>query len=233
MITRYPYDSLGAADHGWLKARHHFSFGTYHNPERHHFGALRVINDDRVAGGAGFQPHPHRDMEIITYVRSGAITHEDSMGNRGRTAAGDVQVMSAGTGVVHSEFNLEEEDTTLFQIWIQPRVRAVEPRWDARQFPKQPAADALPLLVSGDRADEAHGALYIHQDATIHGGRLAAGSTLTHPIRHQAYLLVSQGTVEVDGIPLAKGDGAEITGQSAISFKATSDAEVLVIDVPA
>lgn len=232
MLTLYPHDTLGKADHGWLKARHHFSFGTYHNPNRRHFGALRVINDDRVAAGAGFQPHPHRDMEIITYVRSGAITHEDNMGNRGRTEAGDVQVMSAGTGVVHSEFNLEPTDTTLFQIWIEPRERAVAPRWEARGFPKELQTTHLPLLVSGNPADEAEGALFIHQDATIHGGQISAGSTISHPVRHQAYLLVAKGSVQVQGQAMRTGDGAEVVDLPSVTIHALEDSELLVIDVP-
>src|ERR1700742_2117012 len=135
-VTVIPYEKLGHADHGWLDARHHFSFAHYWNPDRVHFGALRVINDDKVAPGRGFGTHPHDNMEIITYVRQGAITHKDSMGNTGRTGAGDVQVMSAGTGVFHSEHNLESEDTKLYQIWITPNKRGVKPRWEAREFPK-------------------------------------------------------------------------------------------------
>jgi redox-sensitive bicupin YhaK (pirin superfamily) len=232
MITRYPYSNLGHADHGWLDARHHFSFAGYMNRNRMGFGTLRVVNDDRVAAGAGFGAHPHDNMEIITYVRSGAITHEDSLGNKGRTGAGDVQVMSAGTGVVHAEFNREDEDTTLYQIWIYPRERDVAPRWETRQFPKAPVKDALAVLVSGLPEHAGSDALMIHQDAAIYGGRLRAGTTLTQALRHQAYLLVAEGTVEVDGTTLHKGDGAEVTGVEAITIHATSDAELLVLDVP-
>jgi redox-sensitive bicupin YhaK (pirin superfamily) len=161
-ITVYPYEKLGHADHGWLDARHHFSFASYWNPGRVQFGALRVVNDDKVAAGKGFGAHPHDNMEIITYVRQGAITHKDSLGNTGRTGAGDVQVMSAGTGVVHSEYNLEKEDTRLYQIWIMSNRENVEPRWEAREFPKAPVEKGpLPVLVSGREEDKNKGALFI------------------------------------------------------------------------
>lgn len=232
MIKIYPYENLGHADHGWLNARHHFSFAEYHNPQRVHFGTLRVINDDIIAGEKGFPPHPHKDMEIITYVRAGAITHKDSMGNEGRTGAGDVQVMSAGTGVTHSEYNLENEETRLYQIWIFPREKNVEPRWDAMQFPKEIVKNALPVLVSGQKEHAGSNALFIHQDAAIYGGRLSAGKVVTQNIKYQAYLLVSSGEILIDGEELKKGDGAEITGVKDFEIKAITDAEVLVIDVP-
>src|SRR5918993_918649 len=136
MIDVRPFNTLGGADHGWLKARHHFSFANYHDAARMNWGRLRVWNDDEIAAGTGFDPHPHRDMEIITYVREGAITHKDNLGNEGRTEAGDVQIMSAGTGVVHAEYNLEPETTKIFQIWIMPDRRGAEPNWGAKQFPK-------------------------------------------------------------------------------------------------
>lgn len=233
MITRYPYENLGHHDHGWLDARYHFSFGDYHNRERMGFGVLRVINDDIVKAGAGFDTHPHKDMEIITFVRKGAISHRDSQGNEGRTKAGNVQVMSAGSGIEHSEFNQEEEDTSLYQIWIRPREKGVKPRWDGLEFPQKPAVDALPLLVSGIKEDDGKGALYIHQDARIYGGLVKAGTVIKHPVRGQAYALVSGGSIDIDGEALEKGDGAEITDVSAVQIKASEDAEIIVIDVPA
>ena len=136
MIEKRSFESLGHADHGWLNARHHFSFANYYDPSRMGWGALRVWNDDEIGPSSGFPPHPHRDMEIITYVRQGAITHQDSMGNTGRTEAGDVQVMSAGTGVRHAEYNLEPVRTTLFQIWIEPKRAGGAPSWGAKPFPK-------------------------------------------------------------------------------------------------
>ena len=229
MIKIYTYEQLGHADHGWLNARHHFSFASYYNPQRMAFGALRVINDDIIKAGAGFDTHPHKDMEIITYVRKGAITHRDSRGNTGRTEAGDVQVMSAGTGIHHSEFNLESEDTNLYQIWIEPNELGVEPRWDARKFPTESNDGGLTLLVSGD----GRAPLQIHQDATIHAGRVNAGNEMEHSIRHQAYLLVSKGSITLDGHSLKQGDGAEIFDVDNVTFTAETDADVLVIDVPA
>lgn len=149
MIDIRPFETLGHADHGWLDARHHFSFASYHDPDRMGWGAIRVWNDDRIAAKSGFPPHPHRDMEIVTYVRTGAITHQDSMGNKGRTGAGDVQVMSAGTGVTHAEYNLEDEETTLFQIWVLTDRPNAQPSWGAMPFPKESREGSFQLLASG------------------------------------------------------------------------------------
>lgn len=232
MITVYPYENLGHADHGWLDARHHFSFARYMNPNRMGFGALRVINDDKVAAGRGFAPHPHENMEIITYVRQGAITHGDNMGNEGKTSAGDVQVMSAGSGIMHSERNLETVETTLYQIWIIPNKENVTPRWDSRTFPKAPVMDSLPILVSGRREHEDSEALFIHQDAAIFGGRLEKAMVISQAIKHQAYILASEGSFEINGTVMKKGDGAEITDEKLITITALENAEILVIDVP-
>jgi hypothetical protein len=231
MIKIYPYESLGEAKHGWLHARHHFSFAEYHNPGRMHFGNLRVINDDIIAAKTGFPKHPHQNMEIITYVRSGAITHKDSMGNQGRTAAGDVQVMSAGTGVTHSEYNLEDEATTLYQIWIFPNKQDVTPRWDAMQFPKEVLQDKLKLLVSGRNEDQGK-ALFINQDAAIYGGRIGQGMKITQEIKHQAYILASGGEISINGTKLKQGDGAEVTALKKFEITTLTEAEILVIDVP-
>lgn len=229
MLNRVPYTELGHADHGWLNARHHFSFANYYDPKRMGFGALRVINDDIIQAGTGFNTHPHQDMEIITFVRSGAITHRDSEGNQGRTNAGDVQVMSAGTGVYHSEFNRENEATTLFQIWIEPNQRAVKPSWGAHEFPKTPVVEQLMLLVSGD----GKAPLHIHQDAEIYAGTLKNGTTIHHPIKRQAYLLVSSGELQIDDLVLNQGDGLEIRNLKSVQMSAISElAEVVVIDVP-
>jgi redox-sensitive bicupin YhaK (pirin superfamily) len=233
MLQKVAFEHLGGADHGWLQARHHFSFARYYNPERMGFGLLRVVNDDIVAPHTGFDTHPHRDMEIITYVRSGAISHRDSEGNEGRTAAGDVQVMSAGSGVFHSEYNHEDEPVNLYQIWIIPDKSGVQPRWESRAFPKEPVTQLIPL-VSGRSEDLAAGALMMHQDATIYGGRLRAATAITQPLKHQAYLLVSEGAVRLsDGTELTKGDAAEVTDVAQLQLEALSDAELLVIDVPA
>jgi len=228
MITHHKYDDLGGANHGWLDARHHFSFASYRDPAKMSFGELLVINDDVIQPHTGFDTHPHADMEIITYVRRGAISHKDNRGNSGRTTAGNVQVMSAGTGISHSEYNHEDEETNIFQIWIMPRSRGIEPRWDAAEFPKTPSRDTLPLLVSGDGSAP----LSIHQDARIYAGRLAAGTALTHHIEGQAYLLVSEGEVAIGGHVAKRGDGLAISGQDSIDLGAAADSEVLVIEVP-
>ena len=148
MITHHKFENLGGANHGWLNAKHHFSFANYYDPQKLCHGELMVINDDKIAANTGFDTHPHQDMEIITYVRKGAITHKDNKGNQGRTTAGNVQVMSAGTGIYHSEFNLENEETNIYQIWIKPKINGVEPNWNMAEFPKQPVTDSLQLLVS-------------------------------------------------------------------------------------
>lgn len=232
MITVYPYENLGHANHGWLDARHHFSFADYRDVKRRNFGTLRVINDDIVAPGTGFGAHPHDNMEIITYVRQGAISHKDSMGNIGRTGAGDVQVMSAGSGVFHSEHNLEGEETRLYQIWIFPNERDVTPRWEAKAFPKEPVKGGLPLLASGQEEHAGGDALYIHQDAAIYGGRLTEGTSIAQRIKHQAYVLASEGEFILNGEKLKKGDGAEVTGTDILHITAVSEAEIVVIDVP-
>ena len=228
MFTHYPYKNLGRANHGWLDARHHFSFASYHNPKRTGFGVLRVINDDIIKAGAGFDTHPHKNMEIITFVREGAITHRDSKGNVGRTEAGDVQVMSAGTGVFHSEFNLESEDTNIFQIWIEPNEMEVEPQWGAHAFPNEASQDQLTLMVAGDGSAP----LSIHQDAFIYAGNLSQGTTLTQKIKHQAYVVVSEGSLKIGGHELTKGDGLEIEDLSEVDLTALTDTKILLIDVP-
>ena len=232
MIDIRKFDTLGHANHGWLDARHHFSFANYHDPKRMGWGALRVWNDDAIAAQAGFPPHPHRDMEIITYVRSGAITHRDSLGNEGRTEAGDVQVMSAGTGVQHSEFNLESEETRLFQIWIIPDAPGGAPRWDAKQFPKGERSGKLEVLASGLDEDIMAGALMIRADARLSGATLAAGDSITHRVTDgmSAYLVVSAGSVTVNGVEIGPRDAAAITQEAEITVSATQDAEFLIAE---
>src|ERR1044072_7224062 len=192
MIDIHKFESLGHADHGWLNARHHFSFADYHDPNRMGWGAIRGWNDDRIAAKSGFPPHPHRDMEIITYVRTGAITHQDSMGNKGRTAAGDVQVMSAGTGVRHSEYNLEDETTTLFQIWVLPDARGVQPSRGANPFPRNDPAGKFVTLASGFTGDA--DAVKINAAARVMGATLAKGEAAElglDPARH-VYLVATR-----------------------------------------
>lgn len=227
-----PFDSLGQVRIDWLTARHHFSFGSYRDPARMGIGALRVWNDDRIQPGTGFDPHPHRDMEIITYVRRGAITHRDTLGNEGRTDAGTVQVMSAGTGVMHAEYNLEQDIAEIFQIWILPDSTGHQPRWESRRFPQADRTGALVPLASGRRS--VTGALPIHQDATLWGATLPAGRRVTHRLEpgRAAYLVPATGTVTLNGVALATRDGAAISDVETITIDATADAEILIADVP-
>src|SRR5262245_48256141 len=180
MIEKRAFESLGRFDNDWLAARYHFSFSGYRDPARTHWGALRVWNDDTIQPRTGFPPHPHEDMEIITYVRTGAITHEDSLGNRGRTEAGDVQVMSAGSGVTHAEFNMEGEPTTLYQIWILPKSHGGKPFWGAAKFPRADRAGALATLASGFADDQKAGALPIRQDARVLAATLGPGQSASY-----------------------------------------------------
>jgi redox-sensitive bicupin YhaK (pirin superfamily) len=230
MIEVRPFDTLGGANHGWLDAHHHFSFAEYYNPKRMSWGRLRVWNDDQIAPKSGFPPHPHRDMEIITYVRTGAITHQDSMGNHGRTGAGDVQVMSAGTGVRHAEYNLEDENTTLFQIWIEPDRTGGQPGWGAKQFPKANRTGQWSILASGKGDD---GALNIRADARVAGVTLDAGQEIvweTEPGRH-VYAVAATGAIEVDGQKAGARDGVAVTGSNRIVFRAIEGpAEIVLTD---
>lgn len=231
MIEHRPFNSLGKANHGWLDANHHFSFAGYHDPSRVNWGALRVWNDDRIAPKTGFPTHPHQDMEIITYVRTGAITHRDSMGNEGRTEAGDVQVMSAGRGVAHSEFNLEDEETTLFQIWIIPSERGGDPGWGARQFPKDDRAGQFVPLASGVANDD--DALPIRTDARVLGATVKAGETVTYTPRtadRHLYLVPATGSIRVGDIEAQARDGLAITKEDSITITALEDSELVLVD---
>ena len=232
MITVTPFDRLGAFRNDWLDAHHHFSFASYHDPERMGFGPLRVWNDDRIAPGTGFDMHGHRDMEIITFVRKGAITHQDHLRNTGRTEAGDVQVMSAGRGILHAEHNREAVPTELFQIWIEPALRGVAPRWEARQFPKAQAAGRLVPLASGRIADE--GVLQIHQDATLWGASLAGAGSLEIALEpgRIAYLVPSSGTIAVNGVIAPPRAGVAITGETDLVITGQDGFEIVLADLP-
>jgi len=232
MIAVTPFEQLGRFNGGWLDAHYHFSFADYLDRNRMGVGALRVWNDDRVLPHTGFDMHPHRDFEIITYLRRGAVTHQDSLGNRGVTRAGQVQVMSAGRGIVHSEHNLEDEDLELFQIWIRPNALGVEPRWETRSTAGG-ANGGLATLVSG-RADAPDDALFIHADAELRAGVLAAGETAIHTFgtgRH-AYLVPARGTTEVNGTTVPTRAGVYVTDVDAITIRAVAEAEVVLVDVP-
>jgi redox-sensitive bicupin YhaK (pirin superfamily) len=233
MIERRPFDTLGGADHGWLDARHHFSFAGYHDPARMGWGALRVWNDDTIAPRSGFPPHPHADMEIITYVREGAITHRDNLGNEGRTVAGDVQVMSAGTGIAHAEFNMEAGTTRIFQIWIIPDQPGGAPAWGARPFPTGERAGRFVPLASGFAEDG--DALPLRARARVLGATLRAGEQADYSLAvgRYAYLVPARGAVELNGMRLEARDGAAIRDEPSLRVTALEDAELVLVDVPA
>ena len=232
MIEVRPFESLGRFENDWLSARYHFSFAGYDDPARRGVGPLLVWNDDTIRPGTGFERHGHRDMEIVTYIRRGAITHEDHLGNRGRTEAGDVQVMSAGKGILHAEFNLEEEKTELFQIWIEPNARNLEPRWEQRRFPEAERGGALVPLASGRAGDDT--ALPIHQDAAILGATLTTGQSDTHRLGagRRAYLVAARGAITVNDTPVGARDGVAIFDEPAITITANAESEILLADLP-
>ena len=232
MIDHRPFSGLGRFEIDWLSARYHFSFGEYMDPARMGVGALRVWNDDKIRPQGGFPMHGHRDMEIITYVRQGAISHEDHLGNRGRTEAGQVQVMSAGTGIMHSEFNHESEPTTLFQIWILPRESGLAPGWATRDFPVGDRSGKLVALASGEARHR--DALRINQDATLYAATLAAGERVSHDLgsHRKAYLVPASGAIEVNGFDLAARDGAAIADEEGLEITARENAELVLVDVP-
>jgi len=232
MIQVRPFGELGAFRNEWLNAKHHFSFGGYHDPKRMGFGRLRVWNDDEVAGGTGFDPHPHREMEIVTYIRQGAITHRDNLGNEGRTEAGDVQVMHAGTGIVHAEYNMEKQPTRLFQIWIQPDKHGATPGWATRQFPRE---GGLSVLASGRAQDADSGALLLNADAALLAGTLSAGETarVTLAPGRGIYLVPATGSVEVNGVAVGARDGAAISGETELTITAKEASELVLVEVAA
>lgn len=230
MIDIRPFASLGHADHGWLDARHHFSFAQYHDPLRMGWGAIRVWNDDTIAPRSGFPPHPHRDMEIVTFVRTGAITHKDSLGHEGKTGAGDVQVMTAGSGITHAEYNLEDEATTLFQIWIETGKPAAAPGWGQRAFPAARRGGRWEILASGD--PDGDDALPINANARVLAASLLAGDVLekqVDPARHQ-YLVAPSGRIRVNGREAHARDGIAITGEHEIRVEAIDPTEVVMVD---
>lgn len=231
MIEHRPAGSLGIARHGQLDSKRHFSFAQYHDPLRMHWGVLRAWNDDSIAPGSGFFPQPQADMEIITYVHEGAITHEDSLGNLGRSAAGDVQVVSTGTGIRHSEYNLEPGVARIFQIWIHPSQQGALPSWGCKPFPKDERTCRFVALASGASGDE--DALPIRADARVLGTLLKAGETATYRFAHAGrygYMVLAKGRAEINGIALRSQDGAAIHGEHEIAVTASEDAELVLVD---
>jgi quercetin 2,3-dioxygenase len=230
MIELRPFNRLGAADHGWLKAKHHFSFGSHYDPSNLGHGALRVWNDDEIEPNSGFPPHPHSNMEIITYVREGAITHQDSLGNKGRTEAGDVQVMSAGSGIRHAEYNLEPKRTKIFQIWIEPTTQGGPPTWGAKPFPKSDRTGNFVTIASGFADDKE--ALPIRADARVLATTLKAGESARYSAgkaRH-LYLVPAAGAVEVNGVRVNARDGAAIRDEATLRITALEDSELVLVD---
>lgn len=232
MITRRPADERGHANHGWLDTYHTFSFARYYDPEHMGYKTLRVINDDTVAPGQGFGTHPHDNMEIITYVVDGALEHKDSMGTGSVLRHGDVQRMSAGTGVTHSEFNHnDDESLRLLQIWIVPAERGLTPGYEEKYFDPDDKRGRLQLLVSPDGRD---GALSIHQDASLYASILARGERVEHALdpARGAWVQVVRGDVTVNGLALGRGDGAAIDGEGTIAIEGAGDeAELLLFDL--
>jgi redox-sensitive bicupin YhaK (pirin superfamily) len=226
--------SRGNANHGWLQSHHTFSFAGYHHPERHHFGVLRVLNDDTVAGGMGFGTHPHRDMEIVSIPLEGDLRHQDNIGTLALIKHGDVQVMSAGSGIEHSEYNANADKTVKFlQIWIIPKVKAVAPRYQQISLNTEDRKNKLQQILSPNSEDQG---VWIHQDAWFNMGNLDKGTALKYPLKdpknNGVYAFVIKGSLEVAGIQLSQRDGLGITETHEFDLKASEDSEILLMEVP-
>jgi redox-sensitive bicupin YhaK (pirin superfamily) len=231
MITKIASKDRNYNDAGWLKTFWHFSFSDYYDPKNMNWSALRVFNDDVIEGGGGFPMHPHRDMEIVTYVVGGQLEHQDQLGNRGIVHPGEVQVMSAGKGITHAEYNASKtEPAKLMQLWIMPRNKGNKPRWEQKQFtPEQRQGKLLPVVSSGDVA----GTLAIDQDTTIYVSSLKSGQAVEHANKGtHAYMFVIDGAVTVNGTKLAKGDQLRAAGESKLTITADADAELILLDLP-
>lgn len=228
MLQHRPLAEIGAIDLGWLKAKHHFAIGEHGNPAHRAVGNLFVLNDDEIAAGNGFPLHGHADIEIISYVRDGVVTHEDSLGNKGHTRAGDVQVMSAGTGIRHAEYNEQGVPARMFQIWLRPREKGGRPRWDTRAFPKADRAGTFVPLASGYDAPDT---LPLRADAEIHGALVNAGASVTFdfPAGHSGYLVPATGAIFVGGNHVAAREGLAITDETSITIEAVEDTELVLI----
>ncbi|MCH8159833.1 MAG: pirin family protein [Proteobacteria bacterium] len=231
MIEVIPSDTRGSADHGWLRAKHTFSFADYQNPARVHFGPLRVINEDRIAPGQGFGTHSHKDMEIVTYIISGAIEHKDNMGNGTVISAGEIQRMTAGTGIEHSEFNHSQDDELhLLQIWLFPEEKGLVPGYEQIEFTREDKLNQLKLVGSRDGRD---GSVTIHQKVDLYASVLEAGTELTHTMAntHKVFVQVISGNLTISGKTLAAGDGVQIKNENSVLIIAQSEAEILLFDM--
>ncbi len=231
MIDIIQSDTRGSADHGWLRAKHTFSFADYFDPDRVEFGTLRVINEDRIAPGKGFGMHPHRDMEIVTYIIDGAIEHKDSMGNGTVITAGEVQRMTAGTGVLHSEFNHSpDEELHLLQIWMYPERNGLEPGYEQIRFTREDKLNTLRIIGSRDGRD---GSVTIHQDVDLYACVLEEGNSVSLDVRpgRKVFVQIVEGDVSVNGQSLAAGDGARLAEENRVSISAANEAEFLLFDM--
>lgn len=231
MIEVIPSDTRGSTDHGWLRAKHTFSFADYQNPARVHFGPLRVINEDRIAPGQGFGTHSHKDMEIVTYIISGAIEHKDNMGNGTVISAGEIQRMTAGTGIEHSEFNHSQDDELhLLQIWLFPEEKGLVPGYEQIEFTREDKLNQLKLVGSRDGRD---GSVTIHQKVDLYASVLEAGTELTHTMAdtHKIFVQVISGDLTISGKTLAAGDGVQIKNENSVLIIAQSEAEILLFDM--
>ena len=231
MIEVIPSDTRGSTDHGWLRAKHTFSFADYQNPARVHFGPLRVINEDRIAPGQGFGTHSHKDMEIVTYIISGAIEHKDNMGNGTVISAGEIQRMTAGTGIEHSEFNHSQDDELhLLQIWLFPEEKGLVPGYEQIEFTRKDKLNQLKLVGSRDGRD---GSVTIHQKVDLYASVLEAGTELTHTMAntHKVFVQVISGNLTISGKTLAAGDGVQIKNENSVLIIAQSEAEILLFDM--
>ena len=232
MITLRPANERGHANHGWLDSWHSFSFAGYHDPRHVHWGPLRVINEDRVQAGQGFGTHPHQDMEIISYVLDGALAHRDSMGNGATIVPGEVQRMSAGTGITHSEYNHDRQGTTHFlQIWIIPSVRGIKPGYEQKAYPEAEKRGRLRLVASPDGSD---GSVTVHQDARMYAGLFDAGESATLELAQGrlAYVFVARGKAVVNGHAVSAGDALLYAEENRVEVEQGSGAELLVFDLP-
>jgi len=230
MLTHRRWESLDRVERSWLRAKYHFVVSADGNPEHAALGPLIVWNDDEIAVGSGFPMHGHRDMEIITYVRQGVLGHRDTLGSEGTIHAGDVQVMSAGSGIRHAEFNKGDAPLKVYQIWLLPREAGGEPGWDTQPFPKSDRSGHFVVLASGFAGDE--GALPIRADARVLGAMLKAGESIRHELgrARRAYLVVASGRIEVNGEPVGPLDGVAITNAAAAQISAVEDSELVMVD---
>lgn len=228
----YKADERGSANHGWLNAKHTFSFGGYYDEKKSHFGSLRVLNDDQIAPGMGFGTHPHDNFEIVTIPLEGAVEHKDSMGNHGIIRHGDVQIMSAGSGIAHSEYNASKEEyLKLFQIWVFPKERNITPRYDQKSYPLEGRKNRWQTVVSPTNPD----AVWINQDAYFNLGHFDAGSTVDYTLNTKGngvFLMVVNGEVEVDGKVLGKRDAIGVWETDSLSIKTTAETELLALEIP-